>query len=109
MSETRWATFDCYGTLIDWNLGIRTELERVFGVAEPDRIKPLANDGKASPHLPAGTLYGLVGSSSLYKRESYPYGVAPPGSVTATFAEQKDASGHRGFDTSHNWSVRWTR
>jgi 2-haloacid dehalogenase len=38
MSETRWATFDCYGTLIDWNLGIRTELERLFGVAEAPRL-----------------------------------------------------------------------
>ena len=27
----RWATFDCYGTLIDWNGGIGAELERVFG------------------------------------------------------------------------------
>jgi 2-haloacid dehalogenase len=27
----RWATFDCYGTLIDWNGGIRGELARVFG------------------------------------------------------------------------------
>ena len=27
----RWATFDCYGTLIDWNGGIRIELARVFG------------------------------------------------------------------------------
>ncbi len=27
----RWATFDCYGTLIDWNAGIRGQLERVFG------------------------------------------------------------------------------
>jgi 2-haloacid dehalogenase len=27
----RWATFDCYGTLIDWNGGIRAELARVFG------------------------------------------------------------------------------
>jgi 2-haloacid dehalogenase len=32
MAATRWATFDCYGTLIDWNLGIRRELERLFGV-----------------------------------------------------------------------------
>ena len=29
----RWATFDCYGTLIDWDGGIRRELERVFGAA----------------------------------------------------------------------------
>jgi 2-haloacid dehalogenase len=28
----RWATFDCYGTLVDWNGGIGTELERLFGV-----------------------------------------------------------------------------
>ncbi len=27
----RWATFDCYGTLIDWDGGIRRELARVFG------------------------------------------------------------------------------
>jgi len=29
----RWATFDCYGTLIDWNRGIGRELERLFGSA----------------------------------------------------------------------------
>jgi 2-haloacid dehalogenase len=27
----RWATFDCYGTLIDWNGGISTALAQVFG------------------------------------------------------------------------------
>ncbi len=27
----RWATFDCYGTLIDWNAGIGGELARLFG------------------------------------------------------------------------------
>jgi 2-haloacid dehalogenase len=30
-SMHRWATFDCYGTLIDWNGGIGRELERLFG------------------------------------------------------------------------------
>ena len=38
MAEPRWATFDCYGTLIDWNLGIRTDLERLFGVEEAPRL-----------------------------------------------------------------------
>jgi 2-haloacid dehalogenase len=33
---TRWATFDCYGTLIDWNGGIRAELARVFGGERAD-------------------------------------------------------------------------
>jgi 2-haloacid dehalogenase len=32
----RWATFDCYGTLIDWNGGIRRELVRVFGEERAD-------------------------------------------------------------------------
>jgi 2-haloacid dehalogenase len=27
----RWATFDCYGTLVDWNTGIRDELSRLLG------------------------------------------------------------------------------
>ena len=27
----RWATFDCYGTLVDWNAGIEAELGRLFG------------------------------------------------------------------------------
>jgi 2-haloacid dehalogenase len=27
----RWATFDCYGTLVDWESGIRTQIERLFG------------------------------------------------------------------------------
>jgi 2-haloacid dehalogenase len=31
-----WATFDCYGTLIDWNRGIRDVLGRVFGEADAD-------------------------------------------------------------------------
>jgi 2-haloacid dehalogenase len=34
----RWATFDCYGTLIDWNGGIRRELARVFGDESADRL-----------------------------------------------------------------------
>jgi 2-haloacid dehalogenase len=32
----KWATFDCYGTLIDWNGGIRRELARVFGEERAD-------------------------------------------------------------------------
>ena len=38
MAGARWATFDCYGTLIDWNGGIRDQLERVFGVAAAPRL-----------------------------------------------------------------------
>jgi 2-haloacid dehalogenase len=34
----RWATFDCYGTLIDWNAGIGRELERLFGAARAGEL-----------------------------------------------------------------------
>ena len=34
----RWATFDCYGTLIDWNGGIGRELERLFGAEHVGRL-----------------------------------------------------------------------
>jgi 2-haloacid dehalogenase len=34
----RWATFDCYGTLVDWNAGIRAELERLVGEGGGERL-----------------------------------------------------------------------
>jgi len=34
----RWATFDCYGTLVDWNGGIGRELERLFGTGQAARL-----------------------------------------------------------------------
>ncbi len=36
----RWATFDCYGTLIDWNAGIGRELERLFGAGRVGELLP---------------------------------------------------------------------
>jgi 2-haloacid dehalogenase len=47
----RWATFDCYGTLIDWNSGIRRELARVFGDATADAR--LAEYHRIEPELEA--------------------------------------------------------
>jgi 2-haloacid dehalogenase len=52
----RWATFDCYGTLIDWNGGIAGQLERLFGrehaprlLERYHRIEPeLEHDGSLS-------------------------------------------------------------
>ena len=37
---SRWATFDCYGTLIDWNAGIGGVLERLYGAEQtPDLLR----------------------------------------------------------------------
>jgi 2-haloacid dehalogenase len=35
---SRWATFDCYGTLVDWNGGVGAELSRLFGEPDPDHL-----------------------------------------------------------------------
>jgi 2-haloacid dehalogenase len=35
---SRWATFDCYGTLVDWNGGVGTELGRLFGEQARDHL-----------------------------------------------------------------------
>jgi hypothetical protein len=59
--------------------------KRIYGVDEPHRLTPLANDGKLSPHLPEGTPFGLIGTSSLYKRETFPNGIVRPGEVTGSW------------------------
>ena len=55
MARDRWATFDCYGTLIDWNGGIRAQLARVFGEGRAD--EQLERYHELEPELEAdGTL-----------------------------------------------------
>jgi 2-haloacid dehalogenase len=45
----RWATFDCYGTLIDWNGGILRVLEQLFGVERAPEL--LARYHELEPEL----------------------------------------------------------
>jgi 2-haloacid dehalogenase len=56
MAGPRWATFDCYGTLIDWNGGILRELERLFGVAAApgllERYHELEREVQAEEYRP---------------------------------------------------------
>ncbi len=75
--------------------------ERIYGVKQPTLLPRLANDGKLSKLLPEGSPFALIGTSSIYKRESYPNGVVPKGSVTSTYAGGKDP--WKGLDafTSH--------
>ena len=77
----RWATFDCYGTLIDWNGGIRAELARIAGEEKADELlaryhalePELEHDGSRSYRevmteamrrlgAPPGEEHGLAGS-----------------------------------------------
>ena len=75
--------------------------QRIYGMKEPNTLPRLANNGSISKHLPEGTPYGLVGTSSFYKRVSYPNGVVPKGTVTSTYAGGNDP--WKGLDpfTSH--------
>jgi 2-haloacid dehalogenase len=47
----RWATFDCYGTLIDWNAGIRSVLEDYFGADRAPEL--LARYHRLEPEVQA--------------------------------------------------------
>ncbi len=74
--------------------------EAVHGVAEPEELPWLPNDGGVHAELPAGTPYGLIGSSSFYKRESFPGWVTP-------WAD--DFDGLDAFNTSENGqSSNWS-
>jgi Hydrazine synthase alpha subunit middle domain len=84
--------------------------KRIYGTDEPKKLPRLANDGKLSKELPEGTPFGLVGTSSFYKRESYPNGVVPKGGVTAGYAGGNDP--WKGLDafSSHGagMPLNWT-
>ena len=49
----RWATFDCYGTLVDWNGGIHDQLECLFGVEHADAL--LARFHELEPEIQASS------------------------------------------------------
>jgi hypothetical protein len=84
--------------------------KRIYGVDEPARLTPLVNDGTQSPHLPEGTPYGLVGTSSLLKHESYPHGTVGANSVRGAYPGGNDP--FQGLGTlaytgiSGNWFVQ---
>jgi 2-haloacid dehalogenase len=50
---SRWATFDCYGTLIDWNTGLGEQLEHLFGAERRDEL--LARYHRLEPEVQAET------------------------------------------------------
>ncbi len=50
----RWATFDCYGTLVDWNGGVRGTLERLW--PERDGANLLERYHETEPRVQLGAL-----------------------------------------------------
>ncbi len=71
----------------------------IHGVDEPVELPWLPNDGSVHAELPAGTAYGLVGTSSLYKRESFPGQISP----WSDHFDGLDAFNTLENDQSSNW------
>ena len=79
----RWATFDCYGTLIDWMGGIRATLAELWPEADAEvllaayhRIEPAVQAGRGIP-------YRKVMAESLAQLATEEGLVVPPGSEDA--------------------------
>jgi 2-haloacid dehalogenase len=77
VATDRWATFDCYGTLIDWNGGIRAQLARVFGDDRADDL--LERYHELEPQLEAD---GKLAYRQVLTEAMRQLG-APPGEETA--------------------------
>jgi 2-haloacid dehalogenase len=105
----RWATFDCYGTLIDWNTGIGRELERLFGTERAPQLLERYHELEPDIQAEAYRSYAEVLTLTLVRlaeeeRLGFPEGEAnalvrslpewPPfPEVTAALAELR----HRGW------------
>ena len=69
----------------------------VYGVDQPNEFPWLPNDGSLHTELPAGTAFGLIGTSSLYKRES------APGYFASNAFDGLDAFNSAANDKDSNW------
>jgi 2-haloacid dehalogenase len=70
----RWASFDCYGTLVDWMSGIRASLADLWPDADADallalyhQLEPAVQAGRGMPYrdVMAETLVGIAGLAHL--------------------------------------------
>jgi 2-haloacid dehalogenase len=83
--QERWATFDCYGTLIDWQAGIRGVFEQLWPQVDATRlvdryhaIEPLVQDGRSITYRDVGarTLRAISAVEDLPLAPSDAYAMA---------------------------------
>lgn len=82
----RWATFDCYGTLIDWNGGVGDQLARLWG--EERRAALLARYHVEEPRIQGAPGGGALPYREVLRRSLVAIAAAeglqlPPGEDTA--------------------------
>jgi 2-haloacid dehalogenase len=79
----RWATFDCYGTLIDWDSGIRRALARVWPDEDADRLFHRYHDGERRMQSGRDIPYRMVLRETLEGIAEAEELEVPPGSEDA--------------------------
>jgi 2-haloacid dehalogenase len=70
----RWATFDCYGTLVDWNAGIGRELARIFGKGQREAMLHRYHELEALVEAESPTLSYRVVMANVLDRLDAPVG-----------------------------------
>jgi 2-haloacid dehalogenase len=98
----RWATFDCYGTLIDWYAGIRGVMRRVWPNEDAEHllslhhaVEPLVQAGRKLPyrHVGARTLRAIAAIEGLPLAASDEFALADTLPDWPAFAEVPAALG----------------
>jgi 2-haloacid dehalogenase len=82
----RWATFDCYGTLIDWFGGIEATLARLWPDADADELLRRYHDVEPTVQAGRGIPYRQVLAESLAAVASTEGVAVPPGELDALAA-----------------------
>lgn len=61
----RWATFDCYGTLVDWRTGIRSTMARLWPGSDADALLALYHQLEPAVQAGRGIAYRSVMAEAL--------------------------------------------
>jgi 2-haloacid dehalogenase len=92
----RWATFDCYGTLVDWDAGVVGVIRRLWPSADVDRLfrryhtlEPLVQEGRGLPYREVGarTVRALAALEGLPLQAKDEYALADTLPRWPVFAE----------------------
>jgi len=82
----RWATFDCYGTLVDWDRGILSTLAELFPAADPQQLLDAYHRHEPEIQASRGIPYRMVMAQALHEL-SQEFGSAVPGGRGDALAE----------------------
>lgn len=79
----RWATFDCYGTLVDWHGGVRGTLARLWPEADADALLALYLQLEPGVQAGRGLSYRDVMAETLAATAAAAQREVPPGEEQA--------------------------